>query len=165
MAVGVAAACGASKIFAMDVFEKKLELAKKMGADVVLKSGQDDVVKTVLDATGGRGVDVVLDYSGNTKAIQEGFKILQKGGRFTMVGLPNGPVSLDLSESIIYKEAHVNGSTGRLMYKTWWQCSELLKSGKLDIKPVIGGIYPLEEYEKAFEALANGIPGKMILIP
>ncbi|HHV83337.1 MAG TPA: L-threonine 3-dehydrogenase [Tepidanaerobacter syntrophicus] len=165
MAVGAAAACGASQVFAIDVFEEKLEAAKKMGANIVLKSGQDDVVKTVLDTTCGRGVDVVLDYSGNSKAIQEGFKILQKGGRFTMVGLPNDPVALDLSESIIYKEAHVNGSTGRLMYKTWWQCSELLKSGKLDIKPVIGGVYPLEDFEKAFEALKNGAPGKMILIP
>ncbi|MGI6424654.1 MAG: L-threonine 3-dehydrogenase [Tepidanaerobacteraceae bacterium] len=165
MAVGTAAACGASKIFAMDVFEKKLEVAKKIGADIVLKSGQDNVVKTVLDATDGRGVDVVLDYSGNAKAIQEGFNILRKGGRFTFVGLPNGTVALDLSEDIIYKETKVNGVTGRLMYETWWQCSELLKSGKLEIKPVIGGVYPLEDYEQAFDALKNGAPGKMILIP
>lgn len=165
MAVGTAAACGASKIFAMDIFDEKLEIAKKMGADVTLKSGQDNVIDVVLDATDGRGVDVVLDYSGNAKAIQEGFKILRLGGRFTFVGLPNDAVALDLSEDIIYKEAKVNGVTGRLMYETWWQCSELLKLGKVDIKPVIGGIYPLEDYEKAFEALKKGAPGKMILIP
>ncbi len=51
------------------------------------------------------------------------------------------------------------------MYKTGWQCNELLKSGKVDIKPVIGGIYPLKDYDKAFEELKNGAPGKMILIP
>ena len=90
---------------------------------------------------------------------------MRLGGRFTFVGLPNDAVALDLSEDIIYKEAKVNGVTGRLMYETWWQCSELLKLGKVDIKPVIGGIYPLEDYEKAFEALKKGAPGKMILIP
>lgn len=165
MGIGAASASGASKIFAMDIFEKKLDVAKEMGADVTLISGKDDVVKTILDATDGRGVDVVIDYTGNSNAIREGFKVLRLGGRFTLVGLPNGETSLDLTESIIYKEAYVNGVTGRLMYKTWWQCNSLIKSGKFDINPVIGGIYPLKEFEKAFEDLKNGVPGKMILIP
>ncbi|WP_003542557.1 L-threonine 3-dehydrogenase [Desulfotomaculum nigrificans] len=165
MGVGVAAACGASKIFAIDVFEQKLAVAKQMGADVTLRVGKDDVVKTIMEATGGQGVDVVVDFTGSPKAIQEGLKVLRKGGRFSLVGLPNGPVTLDLTDGIIYKEATMIGVTGRLMYKTWWQCNELLKSGKFDIKPVMGGIYPLKDFEKAFEDLKNGAPGKMILIP
>ncbi len=165
MGVGVAAACGASKIFAFDLGERKLALAKQMGADVTLQVGKDDIVNTVLEATNGQGVDVVVDFSGAPSAIQEGFKILRKGGRFSMVGLPNGPVSLNLTDDIIYKEAIVVGVTGRLMYKTWWQCTSLIKSGKIDLKPVVGGVYPLHEYEKAFEALRNGVPGKMLLIP
>ena len=108
---------------------------------------------------------MVIDYTGNAKAIQEGFKVLKLRGRYTFVGLPNGRVPLDLSEDIIYKEARVNGVTGRLMYETWWQCNELLKSGKFDIKPAMGNIYPLKEYEKAFKDIENGCPGKMILIP
>lgn len=165
MAVGTAAACGASKIFAMDVFDDKLEVAKKMGADITLNSMKDNVVKEILEKTDGRGVDVVIDYTGNPKAIQEGFKVLRIRGRYTMVGLPNDLVSLDLSEDIIYKEARVNGVTGRLMYETWWQCNALLKSGKFDIAPAIGNIYPLKDFEKAFKDIENGCPGKMILIP
>ena len=165
MAVGTVAACGASKIFAMDVFDEKLKVAKLMGADVTLNSAKDDVVKEILDATEGRGTDVVIDYTGNSKAIQEGFKVLKIRGRYTMVGLPNDSVSLNLSDDIIYKEARVNGVTGRLMYETWWQCNSLLKSGKFDITPVIGNIYPLKDYEKAFKDIEKGCPGKMILIP
>lgn len=165
MAIGTVVASGASKVFAIDIFDKKLEVAKKMGADVILKAGKDDVVGTIFAATNGRGADVVIDYTGSAKAIQEGFKVLRKRGRLTLVGLPNGLVSLDISESIIYKEANVNGVTGRLMYETWWQCSELLKSEKFNIKPVIGNIYSLKDYEKAFKDIEDGCPGKMILIP
>ncbi|MQL52062.1 L-threonine 3-dehydrogenase [Desulfofundulus thermobenzoicus] len=165
MGVGVAAACGASKIFAVDLVEDKLTLAMQMGAHVVLNSGWDDVVDAIREATHGQGVDVVVDFTGSPKAIQDGFKVIRKGGRYSLVGLPNKPVSLDLSEYIIYKEVTVIGVTGRLMYKTWWQCTDLLKSGKIDITPVIGGTYPLQDYKAAFEALMNGAPGKMILIP
>jgi Threonine dehydrogenase and related Zn-dependent dehydrogenases len=165
MGVGIASACGASRIFAIDLFEEKLAVAKQMGADVTIQVGKDNAEEIIRKATGGEGVDVVVDFTGNAKAIQEGFRVLRKGGRYTMAGLPDAPVSLDLTDAIIYREATVLGITGRLMYKTWWQCNELLKSGKIDIKPVIGGIYPLKEYEKAFDALKSGAPGKMILIP
>lgn len=164
MGIGVAAACGASKIFAIDPFEAKLEVAKQMGAHAVFKSGKDNVAENIRELTEGEGVDVVVDFSGNRNAIQEGFVILRKGGRFTLVGLPNEPVALNLTEAIIYKEATVLGVTGRLMYKTWWQCKELLKSGKIDLRPVIGGTYSLKDYEQAFDALKNGAPGKMLLI-
>lgn len=165
MGVGTAAACGAAKIFAIDPIKAKLTCAEKMGADVLLQPGKDNVVESIKKVTGGEGVDVVVDFSGNSKAIQEGFSVLRKGGRFTLVGLPNEPVALNLTDAIIYKEATVLGVTGRLMYKTWWQCTELLKSGKLDLKPVIGGIYKLADYEQAFDAIKNGATGKMLLIP
>ena len=86
-------------------------------------------------------------------------------GRFTFVGLTNGPVPIDLNEDIIYKEAKINGTTGREMYKTWYQCTDLLKSGKFSMKPVVGGIYRMEDFEQAFAAIKAGAPGKMLLIP
>lgn len=165
MGVGVAAACGASRIFAIDVFDQKLAVARQMGADVTLNSRHDNVIEKILQATEGQGVDIAVDFSGNGNAIKEGFAILRKGGRFILVGLPNEPVTLNLTDDIIYKEATVQGVTGRLMYKTWWQCNEVLKSGKIDLSPVIGGKYPLKDYEQAFDALKNGATGKMLLIP
>ena len=162
MGVGCAHACGASKLFAMDIFDDKLALAAKMGADVTINTAKEDAVQLVLDATGGQGVDVVVDFTGSNSAICDGFKMLKKGGRFTFVGLPGKDITIDLVENVIYKEAQCNGVTGRLMYKTWYQCCDLLKSGKLDIKPVIGGVYDLCDFEKAFDDIAKGAPGKML---
>ncbi|MEA4847889.1 MAG: L-threonine 3-dehydrogenase [Clostridiaceae bacterium] len=165
MAIGAASANGASKIYAIDIFDGKLEIAKKMGADIAINSRAQDYIKVILEDTKGQGVDVVIDYTGNGSVIANSFKALKKGGRYTLVGLPDKEVSLDLTESIIYKEAVVNGVTGREMYKTWWQCNSLLKSGKFDINPVIGGVYKMEEFEKAFAELKKGAHGKMLLIP
>ena len=83
----------------------------------------------------------------------------------TFVGLANGPISLDINNDIVYKEAHVNGCTGRLMYQTWYDCQALLESGRFDIEKIIGGVYPMESFEEAFQAIKRGTPGKMLLIP
>lgn len=164
-AIGTAKACGASKIFAMDIAPEKLEWGGNMGADVLMNSRCDDVKQIVMDATGGKGVDVVVDYTGNQQAITLGFSILKKGGRFTMVGLANGEISINVNDAIVYKEARVNGVTGRLMYKTWYDCQNLILSKKIDVKRIIGGVYALKDYEKAFDSIKAGKPGKMLLIP
>ena len=80
-----------------------------------------------------------------------------------MVGLPGGSLTLDATNGIIYKEAKVVGVTGRLMYQTWFECEKLLKTPGFDLKPALGGIYPLEKFEDAFQALFSGAPGKMVL--
>lgn len=91
--------------------------------------------------------------------------MIRKGGTIVMVGLPNNPIQLDLTEDVIYKEATIIGSTGRLMYRTWEQCVDLISSGAFHIEPVIAGTYDLRDYEKAFAAIKAGVPGKMLLIP
>lgn len=164
-AVAAAKACGASHVFAVDITDPKLALATDVGADTVINSRKEDAVGIVLKATGGLGADVVIDYTGNGAAVSSGFKMLRKGGRFTMVGLFDKPVSLDLTEDIVYKEARVNGSTGRLMYRTWFDCSRLLTSGKVDAKKIISGRYPLSEYKAAFADIESGLPGKILLFP
>lgn len=164
MAVGAAKAFGAKRVIASDVIPAKLEVAKVMGADTVVDSSKVDAVGAVLAET-KHGADVIIDYSGNLKAIQSGFEMLSKGGRYVMVGLANGRLDLDLTESIIYKEATIVGVTGRLMYKTWDQCAHLMNSDSFDIRPIINGVYPLRDYDKAFADIKAGAPGKMILIP
>lgn len=50
------------------------------------------------------------------------------------MGLSNDRIPLDVNNDIIYKEAQVNGVTGRLMYKTWYDCERLLKTGRIDVQ-------------------------------
>ncbi|HBT47614.1 MAG TPA: L-threonine 3-dehydrogenase [Peptococcaceae bacterium] len=163
MAVNVARACGATQVIAVEPVAEKLAIAKEMGATHTLQPGKDDVIAGILELTGGRGADVIVELSGNGQAISECFRGLRKGGRVTLAGLPNGPVTLDLVDGVIYKEAKILGVTGRRMYDTWWQIEALLGAGKLNLEPVIGGIFPLERYREAFDALHAGRPGKMLL--
>ncbi len=166
--VGVARASGAGTIFAVDQQQFRLELARKMGASQTLHVRLDDVVGTILDATGGEGVDVVLEMSGSPVAVHEGFKVLARGGRFTAFGIPSEPIAkLDLANDVIFKGARVLGITGRQMFHTWYQMANLLSSGALDPSPVITHTFPLEQYQEAFDLLLSPESrcGKVVLVP
>ena len=164
MAVGAAKAWGAKAVIALDVVDAKLDVAREMGADYICNSAASDSISLVHSVTGA-GADVASDYSGVIPAIRSLFRMIRKGGTIVMVGLPNNPIQLDLTEDVIYKEATIIGSTGRLMYRTWEQCVDLISSGAFHIEPVIAGTYDLRDYEKAFAAIKAGVPGKMLLIP
>src|SRR3984893_13183262 len=77
MSIVVAKACGTSTVFATETNEQRRAMAKKMGADVVINPVAEDAVKKILRETGGTGVDVLLEMSGNPTAIQQGFKALR----------------------------------------------------------------------------------------
>ena len=91
--------------------------------------------------------------------------MLAGGGRMALLGLPSGPVSLDLTDQVIFKEARLFGVTGREIFATWEQTSSLLASGMVDPAPVITHRFGLEEFEEAFDVLASGRSGKIILLP
>lgn len=165
MAAGIAKAQGANQIISSDIVDAKLEIAKTMGATITVNSAREDLEEVVMEATGGRGADVVIDYSGSGIAIAGGLKCLKLGGTMVLVGLPDKPVALDLVDGIIYREATLIGVTGRRMYDTWFECEKLLKSGKIDLAPIVGGKYDMKDYEKALKAIKDGVPGKMLLIP
>lgn len=165
MAVGAAKAWKAKRIFCADLFDAKLAVAKEVGADTVVNTKKEDIARIIADATDGEGVDIVIDYTGNNQAMKSGFEALKKNGTFVAVGLPSGDTTLDWTDCIIYKEAAVYGVTGRLMYETWDECIEILQSPDFHLEKIIGGVYPLKEYEKAFGEIAAGAPGKFILVP
>jgi threonine 3-dehydrogenase len=165
MSIAVAKACGSSTVFATETNEHRRALARKMGADVVLNPAAEDAVAKILDETGGTGVDVLLEMSGNPTAIQQGFKALRAGGRASLLGIPTENVPLDLVNDVIFKGATVQGIYGRRMYETWVQMTALLKAGRLDLEPLFGERLPLEKFEDAFAKLQGGLAGKILLYP
>ena len=70
--------------------------------------------------------------------------MLARGGRMSLLGLPDGPVTLDLNDQVIFKEARILGITGREMFRTWQQTTTLLSTGRVDVSPVITHRFPLE---------------------
>jgi threonine 3-dehydrogenase len=164
-ALAIARAAGASRVIGIEPNEFRRELAKRMGADLVVDPSSEDAVAAVLYATKGHGAPVVIEMSGNASAIDQGTRMLARGGRMSLLGLPDGPVPLDLNDQVIFKEARLLGITGREMFRTWQQTQTLLASGMVDVGPVITHRFELDRFEEAFDVLRSGRSGKVILFP
>ena len=165
MAIAVARACGCSTLFATEVNATRIAFAKRMGADMVINPAEKDPVAAVKRETGGTGVDVLLEMSGNGKAIQQGFQMLRAGGRASLLGIPSEKVSLDLVSDVIFKGATVQGIYGRKMFETWVQMTALLKSGRLSLEPLFKERFPLGRFGDAFSLLEGGAAGKVLFLP
>jgi len=165
MAVGAAKALGAKMVISVDRHEARLAVANTMGADAIVNGNECDPVEAVFKLTGGKGADIVIEYAGSLSAIYLGFDMLRKSGKLIAVGVPPEKVNFDWTRTIVQKETTVIGVFGRLMYETWEECDRILKTTDFSMEPVVGGIYPLEDFMVAYDAIKTGKPGKMILIP
>jgi threonine 3-dehydrogenase len=163
--IAVARAVGAARIFAIEVNDHRRSVAAKMKADLVLDPQSQDVKQTILDETGGLGVDVVLEMAGHPAAIRTAFDIVRRGGRISLLGLTSKPISLNFSEDIIFKGITVQGINGRRMYQTWYQMTALLKAGKLDLHPAITDRIAMKDFSSAMERLKTGEASKILVYP
>ncbi len=164
--IAIAKHAGASQVIATDVNTYRMELAEQMGADEVINPADSNTVEWVKKRTGGAGVDVLLEMAGKDAAINEGLAALKGGGWVSFLGLPPGKSQIDLADGLIFKGAKAYGINGRLMYKTWFEMHNLLKSGLADkLMPMVTHKYKLEEFETAFQMLQDGKTGKVILYP
>jgi len=163
-AVEVANVAGSSQIFVVDINEYRLNLAIKMGKNIIaLNSNKEDVVKVIREKTGGIGAEVVIELSGSTAGTKNGFEVLGKSGRICLIGLHSKEVTLDLVNNVIYKESTIYGITGREMFDSWYLADNLMQSGKIDVKKVITHEFSLDETEKAILTAKEGNCGKVIL--
>ena len=161
--IAVAKACGAARVIAIEPNAKRRDLARQMGATVLLDPTTDDVEARSLEATHGNGVDVLLEMSGHPSAIAQGFRILRMGGRASLLGIPSRPVEIDLANAIIFKGATVHGINGRKMYETWFQMEALLRDSRIDLSPVITHRLPLAQFDQAMHLLESGDASKILL--
>src|SRR5260370_29158502 len=94
MAIAVAKACGSSSVFATEVNDWRREMAKKMGADVVLNPAEGDEVARIKKETAGTVVDVLLHIRGNQRALAKRFRALPAGSRASTLWMPRLPARL-----------------------------------------------------------------------
>ena len=163
--VTAAKVLGASSVIACARSDKKLEIAKALGADHVINRVTDNLEAEVKRLTDGLGVDVVIEVTGNEEAIRSGLRCVRSAGRFVCVGLPTKPITLNLTEDIIYREVEFTGVSGRKIWDTWVDFTEIIKDPRYKLEYVIGEKYAMIDYEKAIERLRSGKPGKNILYP
>jgi threonine 3-dehydrogenase len=165
MSVAIAKASGASWVVATDVEPYRLEIARRMGADLALDAREPDTVQRVEEATNGDGVDVVLEMSGSRQALDQALEFVTRGGRISLLGIFASPVEVHLSDLVIQKGLRLYGVYGRRIYETWERTQSLLRSGAVDPTPLITHRFDLADWEQAFDLVASRHAGKVVLLP
>ena len=162
-ATGIARASGASLIIVSDPNNYRLAISKKMGAHMALNPGKKDITPLILDATNNNGVDVVLEFSGNNQALNQGLEVITPGGRISILGIYEKRVSIDLNKEVIFKKIRIYGITGRKVFSSWHKTSRFLSSGIVNPDPILTHQLPLKDYEKGIKLMREGKCGKVIL--
>jgi threonine 3-dehydrogenase len=165
LSVAIAKASGASWVVATDVEPYRLEIARTMGADLTVDARDADAARRIVEATGGDGVDVVLEMSGSQQALAQALEFVTRGGRISLLGIFASPVELHLSDLVIQKGLRLYGVYGRKIYDTWERTQALLRSGAVDPTPLITHRFDLAEWEQAFDLVASRHAGKVVLLP
>lgn len=164
-AVGIARAADAALVIATDTEPYRLELAARMGADLALDATDPETPRRIADATGGDGVEVVLEMSGAGAALNQALGVVTRGGRISLLGIFSEPVRVDLSDLVIQKGVRLYGIYGRRIYDTWERTQALLRSGALDVTPILTHRFDLAEWERGFDLIASRHAGKVVLLP
>jgi threonine 3-dehydrogenase len=155
-AVGIASMLGADDIFAIDVNGKRLEIARRMGATRLVNPRKEDVVRSILDGTGGNGVGTVVEASGSADALGRALDYVRIGGSVYTIGHPSEPLRIDISTQINLREVRIIGLFGRELWRTWDIAEDILLSERLDTDPIVTHNFTLEEFDEAFRVAESG---------
>jgi threonine 3-dehydrogenase len=161
MAVAILRHIGARHIVITDVNEYRLELARKMGASRAINI-KDQAINEVMAELGMvEGFDIGLEMSGNSTALNDLVQAMTHGGHIALLGIPPQKTVINWNQ-VIFKGLVIKGIYGREMFETWYKMIAMLQSG-LNIEPVLTHHFPVADYQKAFELMASGKSGKVIL--
>lgn len=161
MAVAVCRHAGARHIVVSDINDKRLELAKKMGATEIVNVTRGSVADAQNKLGMHEGFDVGLEMSGAPAAFNELIDNMCHGGKVSILGIPAEDTSIDWNK-VIFNMLTLKGIYGREMYETWYKMSVMIESG-LDITPVISHRLHYSEFQKGFDLMSSGEASKVIL--
>lgn len=153
-----ALAGGCSRILLADVQPAKLALGSTLGPVTAIDVTKKNLVDEAMKATGGWGVDLVFECSGNARAAAAVFEPLRPGGRVVFVGMPAEPIPYDVVAAQV-KEAHVE-HVFRYAH-VYPRALALMGSGKIDVKPLITDKFAFADSIKAFEFAARMPPASV----
>lgn len=149
---------GCSTIFGVDIDPGRLELAREMGADIVLHGRDQEAVGTVLEQTRGRGVDHAFEVVGNTETVQICVDSLRKGGHLVLIGNFSPAVELPLQD-VVSRQLTVYGSCASS--GEYGVCLDLIARDRIRLDPLISAEVPLSEGAQWLHRLYQGEPGLM----
>jgi threonine 3-dehydrogenase len=161
MAVAIVRHIGARHVVITDVNDYRLDLARKMGATQAINVKSQSLQEVIEELGMTEGFDVGLEMSGSPMALNDMVRVMNHGGNIAMLGIPPEETPLDWKQ-VIFKGLVIKGIYGREMFETWYKMIAMLQSG-LNISPVITHHLPVDEYQHAFQIMASGQSGKVIL--
>jgi alcohol dehydrogenase/L-iditol 2-dehydrogenase len=159
LCAAMARLCGADvAIVGLEADNKRLQIAKQYGCDTIV--GDATAWAVELD---GLGVDCVIDAAGVSHTLKNALQWVRPKGHITKVGW--GPTPLNFSlDPLVQKNVTLQGSFSH-NWPIWEKVLYLMGSGKLDVKPIIGGVWALQDWHEAFEQMHSGKVVKSVLKP
>ena len=162
MAIQIAKAVTGARIIAMDLDDKKLEFAKKEGADTTVNSKNEDPVKAIMELTDKMGADAVIDFVNASKTVETDMQFLRRRARVVLVGLFGGELKLSLVTMPTRAYRLIGSYTGTL--------SDMIELVSLAtrgvIKPVVSNRFKLDQATDALTMLKEGkILGRGVINP
>jgi threonine 3-dehydrogenase len=160
-AVSVCKALGARSVIGTEVSEYRIDLAHKIGTDHVLNPREVDLERAIEELVPG-GVDATLEMSGHPSSLSLAVRRTRPGGRISLLGVfPESNQTIDMN-AVIFKGIDMQGIVGRNLWKTWDQMGELLKTGLLNLDPVVTHVMHYTQFQEAMELMKIGQAGKVV---
>lgn len=147
---------GAGKVIVTDLVASRLEMAKQLGADVVLQTNSPDFAARLRAETAPFGADAAIEAVGVDSAIATALGAIRKGGALTLIGNVSPTVNVDL-QSIVTREITLYGSCAS--NGEFKACVDLVASGKIKVDPLISEYVTLEQGQETFDKLYKGVEG------
>ena len=144
----VAKLAGAAPIYVIDQFPWRLALAQQYGA-VPINFAEVDPVQAVMQATGGRGVDVAMEAAWADHSVQQAADMARMGGRLVLVGIP-GPDKLEMKHSTARRKG-LTIRVSRRMKHVYPRAIKLVENGSIDLQGIVSHHFPLSRTPDAYE--------------
>jgi len=156
-----AKATGAGTVVVFDVRDERLELVRRLGADVVVNSETADPAAALLSAIGAPAAGTVLEAVGIGPTVRLAADLTAPGGRLTLIGNVQPSVELNL-QAIVSKELAINGSAASA--GEYPACLALMAEGRIRTRPLISRVMALADGQEAFDSLRRAEPGLMKIV-
>jgi 2-desacetyl-2-hydroxyethyl bacteriochlorophyllide A dehydrogenase len=149
MAVAAAKALGAGPVILTDIENNRLQIGRKLGADIILNANDVNVVEKVREITGGPGCDYLMECSGAPNALDEAVAMVSRGGRICLAAFAANPVTFDASKLVMDNISMLGiRGEGKSAVK---RAAALMGQGRIDVAPVHTHTFTLDEVPKAIE--------------
>ena len=162
--IGAARLKNPSQLISIDLVDQRLDIAKDLGADVVLNPMRTDVIEKILEMTDGYGCDVYIEATGHPSAVEQGLHMIRKAGTFVEFSVMKEPVTVDWTIIGDTKELNIHGA--HLGPHSYPLAIDYIDRGLIDVSKIATHQFNLSDYQAAFDMVKKGTDSiKVHLIP